>query len=162
MDLISWGLSAMDSIFSAKKASPSEPNCPEGTYSAGYAYNYYKEWTPICLGVLSVEDVEDIWICCLLGIGLAGIGALLLTIFQKVRNPPASPNLERLIEELKASLAEISKTTAINSGMCAHKFNEVLELNKSIRLEMTDRNKDRQELESLQASVRAIKAKLGE
>ena len=152
MDLISWGLSAMDSIFSVRKPSPSEPDCPEGTFPAGYIFDYYKSWTPVCLGILNIEDVEDLVICILLVIGEVLIGSMLLIIYRKVRKPTGNLDLERPVGELRASLAEIGKATAINSGMCAHKFNEMGENIRALR----------QELGVIKATAERIQEKLCE
>ena len=138
----------MDTIFSMRKPAPSEPSCPEGTFPAGYVRDYYQSWSLFCLENLKVEDIEDVINFCLLVGGQALIGLLVLAVYRKVRKPTES--VQRPLEEVKVSLAEIGKANAANYGMCAHKFTELMDANKGLR----------QELETIKASVFKIQQKL--
>ncbi len=61
MDLINWSLNAIDTIFSTRSSGSGEPNCPDGTFSAGYTMDAWDRWRVVCLAALSVEDIEDIY-----------------------------------------------------------------------------------------------------
>ena len=78
MDLISWSLSAIDSIWSSKKSAATEESCPSGCFPAGYVIDYSGNWRVLCLSVLSIEDSEDVYIFCLvLGSIVATCGGVL-------------------------------------------------------------------------------------
>src|SRR4029434_4890114 len=81
MDLITWFLNAIDTIFSTMSAGSGEPVCPPGTFAAGYMW---EQWRVVCLAALSVEDVEDINLfgTMITGFLLFGLGATL--IYRKI------------------------------------------------------------------------------
>ncbi len=54
MDLINWSLNAIDTMGSG------EPDCPDGTFAAGYTMDAWERWRIVCLAALSVEDIEDL------------------------------------------------------------------------------------------------------
>ncbi|CAM4574358.1 unnamed protein product [Leuciscus chuanchicus] len=60
MDLINWSLNAIDTIFSTRSLGSGEPDCPAGTFAAGYTMDAWERWQVVCLAALSVEDIEDI------------------------------------------------------------------------------------------------------
>ncbi len=60
MDLINWSLNAIDTIFSTRSLGSGEPDCPDGTFAAGYMMDV--RWRIVCLAALSVEDIEDIYL----------------------------------------------------------------------------------------------------
>ena len=62
MELISWSLNAIDTIFSRRSSGSGEPTCPDRTFAAGYMMDTWENWRVVCLAALSVEDVEDIFI----------------------------------------------------------------------------------------------------
>ncbi len=62
MDLINWSLNATDTIFSTRSLGSGEPDCPDGTFAAGYTMDAWKGWRIVCLAALSVEDIEDIYL----------------------------------------------------------------------------------------------------
>ncbi len=75
MDLINWSLNAINTIFSTRSLGSGEPDCPDGTFAAGYTMDAWERWRIVCLAALSVEDIEDIYlfgnmITCILLIGL--------------------------------------------------------------------------------------------
>ncbi len=76
MDLINWSLNAIDTIFSTRSLGSGEPDCPDGTFAAGYTMNAWKGWRIVCLAALSVEDIEDIYLfgTMITGILLIGLG----------------------------------------------------------------------------------------
>ncbi len=62
MDLINWSLNAIDTIFSTRSLGFGEPDCPDGTFAAGYTMDAWERWWIVCLAALSVEDIEDIYL----------------------------------------------------------------------------------------------------
>ena len=62
MELISWSLNAIDTIFSKRSLGSGEPTCPDRTFAAGYSMDAWEKWRVVCLAALSVEDVEDIFL----------------------------------------------------------------------------------------------------
>ncbi|CAM4571338.1 unnamed protein product [Leuciscus chuanchicus] len=62
MDLINWSLNAIDTIFSSRSLGSGEPDCPAGTFAAGYTMDALERWRVVCLAALCVEDVEDIYL----------------------------------------------------------------------------------------------------
>ncbi len=70
MDLINWSLNAIDTMGSG------EPDCPDGTFAAGYTMDAWERWRIVCLAALSVEDIEDIYLfgTMITGILLIGLG----------------------------------------------------------------------------------------
>jgi len=54
MELINWSLNAIDKIFATKS--------PDGTFAAGYMRDSWEKWRVMCLSILSVEDIEDLYI----------------------------------------------------------------------------------------------------
>ncbi len=85
MDLINWSLNAIDTIFSTRSSGSGEPNCPDGTFTAGYTMDavgqvacrvfsgsfrgghwrylpirnhdnrYYADWIRLCPGYRRIE-----------------------------------------------------------------------------------------------------------
>ncbi len=53
-----------------------EPDCPDGTFAAGYTMDVWERWRIVCLAALSVEDIEDIYLfgTMITGILLIGLG----------------------------------------------------------------------------------------
>ncbi len=52
-----------------------EPDCPDGTFAAGYTMDAWERWRIVCLAALSVEDIEDIY---LFGTMITGILLIIL------------------------------------------------------------------------------------
>ena len=90
MDLIGWSLNAIDQIFSTRKQGQGEPACPDGTFAAGYMMDSWKEWRPLCLAILSVEDVEDVYIIGLMIAGFLLFGGCGFLIYHKVSKAMAT------------------------------------------------------------------------
>ncbi|RXN12008.1 G2 M phase-specific E3 ubiquitin- ligase-like protein [Labeo rohita] len=86
MYLINCSLNAIDTIFSTRSLGSGEPNCPAGTFAAGYVMDGWKKWRIVCLAPLSVEDIEDIYVfgAMITGILLTGFGGALL--YRKLEN----------------------------------------------------------------------------
>lgn len=85
MDLISWSLNAIDKIFATTRMGKGEPTCPDGTFAAGYTMDSWGEWKIVCLSILSVEDVEDIYLFGFMIIGFLLIGAGGYLFYRKIR-----------------------------------------------------------------------------
>ncbi len=73
MNLINWSLNAIDTI---RNLGLVEPDCPDGTFAAGYTMDAWERWRIMCLAALSVEDIEDIYLfgTMITGILLIGLG----------------------------------------------------------------------------------------
>ena len=54
MDLISWYLNAIDTIFSTRSSGSGEPVCPAGTFVAGYTMDAWEQWRVVCLATVTV------------------------------------------------------------------------------------------------------------
>ncbi len=52
MDLINWSLNAIDTIFSTRSLGSGEPDCPDGTFAAGYTMDAWERWRIVCLAAL--------------------------------------------------------------------------------------------------------------
>ncbi|MED6250376.1 hypothetical protein ATANTOWER_031693 [Ataeniobius toweri] len=61
MDLVSWFFNAIDQIFSTRRQGQGEPSCPDGTFFSGYTMNSWQKWRIVCLSILSVEVVKDVY-----------------------------------------------------------------------------------------------------
>ena len=105
MDLISWSLNAIDQIFSTKRLGKGEPACPDGTFAAGYTMDSWEKWRIVCLSILSVEDVEDVYIIGIMITGILLFGVSSFLIYRKVR-------------KMLAALLAIEKLPVITEGMC--------------------------------------------
>ncbi len=91
MDLINWSLNAIDTI---RILGFGEPDCPDGTFTAGYTTDAWERWRIVCLAALSVEDIEDIYLfgTMITGILLIGLGfALGYRRIQKTGTAVQSP-----------------------------------------------------------------------
>ena len=94
MDLISWSLNAIDTIFSTRSLGSGEPACPAGTLAAGYTMDAWERWRVVCLAPLSVEDIEDIYLfgTLITGLLLIGLGiALMYRLNQRTVTAVQSP-----------------------------------------------------------------------
>jgi len=80
MELINWSLKAIDKIFSMRNSGPGEPACPDGTFAAGYMRDSWEQWRVMCPAILSVEDIEDLYIfgTMMTGYLLIGLGIALV------------------------------------------------------------------------------------
>ena len=146
MDLINWGISSLDTIFSQKKTSPAEPHCPPGAMQGGYYYNeYYKKWSLVCIGSLSIEDVEDIAILVLLVIGLVLIGTMLVAIHRKISKfatRSMSDDEDRAsaltLSELQQNFQDFGRGSAVSSGILSARWTEILDTLKGLRTDISD------------------------
>ncbi|MEQ2246765.1 hypothetical protein ILYODFUR_002602 [Ilyodon furcidens] len=90
MDLVSWSLNAIDKIFLTRRQDEWEPSCPDGTFFSGYTMDSWQKWRIVCLSILSVEDVEDVYTigCLITGFLLFGVGGYLA--YQEIQNTSAA------------------------------------------------------------------------
>lgn len=84
MDLMSWSLSSIDTVYSTLRNTTTDPPCPDGTYAAGYINDAWGQWRLVCLSHLSVEDVEDVYLFGFLIIGFLTIGIGGFLIYRAV------------------------------------------------------------------------------
>ncbi len=119
MDLINWSLNAIDTIFSTRSSGSGEPDCPDGTFAAGYTMDVWDRWRIVCLAALSVEDIENIYLfgTMITGILLIGLGfALGYRRIQKTGT--AVQSLTRLPVMIEAVGRAVSiETETINRNM---------------------------------------------
>ncbi len=119
MDLINWSFNAIDTIFSTRSSGSGEPNCPDGTFTAGYTMDAWDRWRVVCLAALSVEDIEDIYLfgTMITGLLLMGLGfALGYRRIQKTGT--AVQSLTRLPVMIEAVGRAVSiETETINRNM---------------------------------------------
>ncbi len=119
MDLINWSLNAIDTIFSTRSLGSGEPDCPDGTFAAGYTMDAWERWRIVCLAALSVEDIEDIYLfgTMITGLLLIGLGfALGYRRIQKMGT--AVQSLTRLPVMIEAVGRAVSiETETINRNM---------------------------------------------
>ncbi len=96
-----------------------EPDCPDGTFAAGYTMDAWERWRIVCLAAPSVEDIEDIYlfVTMIRGILLIGLGfALGYRRIQKTGTAVQSPT--RLPVWLKHVGRAVSiETETINRNM---------------------------------------------
>ncbi len=85
MDLINWSLNAIDTIFSTRSLGSGEPDCPDGTFAAGYTMDAWERWRIVCLAALSVEDIEDIYLFGTMITGLLLIGLCFAWVIEEFR-----------------------------------------------------------------------------
>lgn len=84
MNLVNWGLSVIDYLFSANERGPADPVCPSGSYPAGYISDPSNGWRHLCLSPLSIEDAEDVYIFAMLSAGLVVLGAAVAMVYRAV------------------------------------------------------------------------------
>ncbi len=119
MDLINWSLNAIDTIFSTRSSGSGEPNCPDGTYPAGYTMDAGDRWRVVCLAALSVEDIEDIYLFGTMITGLLLIGLGFALGYRRIKETgTAVQSLTRLPVMIEAVGRAVSiETETINRNM---------------------------------------------
>ncbi len=113
MYLINWSLNAIDTI---RNFGFGEPDCPDGTFAAGYMMDAWERWRIVCLAALSVEDIEDIYLfgTMITGILLIGLGfALGYRRIQKNGNSCPKPHKAARIIEAVGRAVSIETETII-------------------------------------------------
>ncbi len=88
-------------MFSTRRLGSAEPACPDGTFLAGYIMDGWEKWRVVCLGVLDVEDVEDVYLFAGMTMGLLALGLGMLLQHQKLR---------KIVAELTRVRADIATT----------------------------------------------------
>lgn len=113
MELINWGLSAIDTIFSTKTSNDGDSHCPGSSYPAGFVKDSYGKWQPLCLFPLSIEDSEDIIIFWSLVAGTLMLGTAAGLVYRKIKKMAgAQQNAQRLPE----MIMEIGRGVQLMSG----------------------------------------------
>ena len=119
MDLVNWSLNAIDRIFSTRSSGSGEPVCPDGTFAAGYMRDSWEKWRVVCLAILSVEDIEDLYIFGTMITGYLLIGLGIALVYQKIRKTETavqSPTkLPDMIEAVGRAVG--AQTVVINRNM---------------------------------------------
>ncbi len=119
MDLINWSLNAIDTIFSSRSLGSGEPDCPDGTFAAGYTMDVWERWWIVCLAALSVEDIEDIYLFGTMITGLLLIGLGFALGYRRIQKTgTAVQSLTRLPVMIEAVGRAVSiETETINRNM---------------------------------------------
>ncbi len=119
MDLINWSLNAIDTIFSTRSLGSGEPDCPDGTFAAGYTMDAWEGWRIACLAALSVEDIEDIYLFGTMITGLLLIGLGFALGYRRIQKTgTAVQSLTRLPVMIEAVGRAVSiETETINRNM---------------------------------------------
>ena len=119
MDLINWSLNEIDTIFSMRSLGSGEPDCPAGTFAAGYSMDAWEKWRVVCLAALSVEDIEDIYLfgTLITGFLLIGLGGTLVyrKMYETVTAVKSPLRLPDMIEALGRAVG--TQTVAIHRDM---------------------------------------------
>ncbi|KAK2857734.1 hypothetical protein Q7C36_005653 [Tachysurus vachellii] len=116
MDLINWSLNAIDTIFSTRSLGSGEPDCPAGTFAAGYTMDAWERWRVVCLAALSVEDIEDIYLfgTMITGVLLIGLG-IALVYRENQKTVTAVQNLPKLSVMIDAVGRAVSTEAGTNN-----------------------------------------------
>ncbi len=117
MDLINWSLNAIDTIFSTRSLGLGDPDCPDGTFAAGYTMDAWERWRIVCLAALSVEDIEDIYLFRTMITGLLLIGLGFALGYRRIQKTgTAVQSLTRLSVMIEAVERAVSiETETINA-----------------------------------------------
>ncbi|ROI15647.1 hypothetical protein DPX16_20185 [Anabarilius grahami] len=96
-----------------------EPDCPAGTFAAGYTMDAWERWRVVCLAALSVEDIEDIYLFGTMITGLLLIGLGFALVYRENRKTvTAVQNLTRLPVMIETVGRAVStETGTINRNM---------------------------------------------
>ncbi|KAK2818372.1 hypothetical protein Q7C36_022305 [Tachysurus vachellii] len=116
MDLINWSLNAIDTIFSTRSLGSGEPDCPAGTFAAGYTMDAWERWRVVCLAPLSMEDIEDIYLfgTMITGVLLIGLG-IALGYRENQKTVTAVQNLPKLPVMIDAVGRAVSTEAGTNN-----------------------------------------------
>ncbi|KAK5605284.1 hypothetical protein CRENBAI_014255 [Crenichthys baileyi] len=127
MDLVSWSLNATDQIFSTEGQGKGEPSCPDGTFFSGYTMNSWQKWRIVCLTMMSVKDVEDMYIrgylitgFLLFGVGYLAyreIGKTVAAVLAIARPPSLCEGICRAINIQTEMLREQNRRLAVVPGL---------------------------------------------
>ena len=118
MELVDWSLNAVDRIFSTRSSGPGEPACSDGTFAAGYMRDSWAQWRVVCLAILSVEDIEDLYIFGTMITGFLLIGSGIAQVYRKIRKTETAargPKLPDMIEAVGRAVG--AQTVVINRSM---------------------------------------------
>ncbi|XP_060794768.1 uncharacterized protein LOC132897518 isoform X2 [Neoarius graeffei] len=100
MELINWSPNQIDTVFSTRSLGSGEPASPAGTFAAGYTMDAWDRWRVVCLAILSMEDIEDIYLfgTMITGLLLIGLGIALAyrgnqTMVTAIQSPTKLPDM---------------------------------------------------------------------
>ena len=116
MELVNWSLNAIDRFLSTRSLGSGEPVCPDGTFAAGYTMDSWERWRVVCLAILSVEDIEDVYIFGTMITGYLLIGLGIALVYRKIRGSvTAVQNFTKLPDMIDGAGRAVSTQTAIMS-----------------------------------------------
>ena len=125
MDLINWSLGAIDTIFSTRSSGSGEPDCPAGTFAAGYTMDAWERWRVVCLAVLSVEDIEDIYLFGTMITGLLLIGSGIALVYREIKVKTGTEQITRLPVMVEA-VGRAVGTQIVTLNSMSHKLDTVI------------------------------------
>ncbi|XP_076737424.1 uncharacterized protein LOC143415889 [Maylandia zebra] len=114
MDLINWSLNAIDTLFSTSCLGSGEPECPGGTFPAGYTMDEWQTWRIVCLAGLSIEDAEDMYLFGTMITGFLLIGAGLALVYRRIKK--AEPAVQTPTR-LPAGIERMGRGAASQKGL---------------------------------------------
>ena len=101
-----------------KSSGPGEPACPDGTFAAGYMRDSWEQWRVVCLAILSIEDIEDLYIFRTMITGYLLIGLGIALVYRKIRKSETAvkgPKLPDMFEAVGRAIG--AQTMVINRNM---------------------------------------------
>ncbi len=124
MDLINWSLNAIDTIFSSRSLGAGEPDCPDGTFAAGYTMDAWERWRIVCLAALSVEDIEDIY---LFGTMITGILLIGLGFALGYRRIPKTGTAVQSLTRLPVMIEAVGRVVSIETETINRNMDSIME-----------------------------------
>ena len=118
MEFVNWSLNAIDRIFTTKSSGPGEPACPDGTFAAGYMRDSWEQWRVLCLAILSIEGIEDLYIFGTMITGYLLIGWGIALVYRKIQKSETAvkgPKLPDMFEAVGRAIG--TQTVVINRNM---------------------------------------------
>ncbi|XP_053197800.1 scavenger receptor cysteine-rich type 1 protein M130-like [Scomber japonicus] len=114
MELVNWSLNAIDRIFSTRSLGSGEPVCPDGTFAAGYTMDSWERWRVVCLAILSVEDIEDVYIFGTMITGYLLIGIGIALVYREIRGSVSAVKISTKLPDMIEGVGRaVSTQTAI-------------------------------------------------
>ena len=185
MDVVSWGLSTLDYLFSNKEPVYGEPGCPSGSAPSGYIQDdYQNKWKLVCLFPLEIEDIEDVINFGAIVSGVGAIGWILAIMYRamgkqanataEVKSDTASlvardRELDRMLDKFTTAMIEMKQTMDESRKALIELKQTVDEMRKAF-IEMKQTVEDlkrsvmelRQTTEQIQRDLGLIEMKLAE
>ena len=119
MELVNWSLNAIDKIFSTRSLGSGDPFYPSALkFAAIYMRDSWEKWRVVCLAMLSVEDIEELYIFGTMIMGYLLIGLGITLVYRKIRKSETAvkgPMLPNMIVAVGRAVG--AQTVVINRNM---------------------------------------------